>query len=100
VWTDVNTILPPNKELCFGGGANSPGIAPPSSQHQGGCHILMADGAIIFITDSVEAGDIHFGNVWLNGTGASAPGSRSPYGLWGALGTRASKEVIQEQLNQ
>lgn len=100
VWSDVNTILPPNKELCFSGGANSPGTAPPSSRHQGGCHILMADGAVIFITDSVEAGDIHFGNVWLSGTGASAPGSRSPYGLWGALGTRASREVIQEQLNQ
>ncbi|MGB0761366.1 MAG: hypothetical protein ACPGPS_17610, partial [Rubripirellula sp.] len=28
------------------------------------------------------------------------PGSESPYGLWGALGTRASKETIEEQLNQ
>ncbi len=26
--------------------------------------------------------------------GASAPGSKSPYGLWGALGTRAAREVI------
>ena len=60
----------------------------------------MADGAVIFITDSIEAGDVHHGNVWLNGTGESSPGSASPYGLWGALGTRASSEIIKEQLNQ
>ena len=62
--------------------------------------MLMADGAIVFITDSIEAGDVHEGNVWLNGTGASTVGMPSPYGLWGALGTRASYEVVQEQLNQ
>jgi hypothetical protein len=60
----------------------------------------MADGAVIFITDSIEAGDIHHGNVWLNGSGASIPGSASPYGLWGALGTRASRERISEPLNE
>ncbi|HBV66319.1 MAG TPA: general secretion pathway protein GspG, partial [Rhodopirellula sp.] len=31
---------------------------------------------------------------------ATAPGSKSPYGLWGALGTRAVGETIEEQLNQ
>ena len=30
----------------------------------------------------------------------TVPGSKSPYGLWGALGTRASNEVVEEQLNQ
>ena len=37
------------------------------------------------------------------GVMARAPPPRdqqSPYGLWGALGTRASKETIEEQLNQ
>jgi prepilin-type N-terminal cleavage/methylation domain-containing protein len=104
VWTDFNTILPPNRELCLGGGGNggvgAPGVAPASSRHPGGAHVLMSDGAIIFITDSIEAGDVHHGNVWLNGIDESVPGSPSPYGLWGALGTRASSEVIQEQLNQ
>ena len=105
-WTMMNTILPPNREMCFGGGANlgSPndtdGVAPPSSRHQGGCHVLMGDGAVIFLTDSIEAGNAKQENVWLNGTGLATKGSMSPYGLWGALGTRASKENVEEQLNQ
>jgi prepilin-type processing-associated H-X9-DG protein len=109
VWSMMNTILPPNRELCFGGGGNtnSPndadGVVPPSSRHQGGCHILMGDGAVIFMTDSVEAGNSMHPNVWLNGDTETPPavaGSMSPYGLWGALGTRASKESVEEQLNQ
>ena len=58
------------------------------------------------MTDSVEAGDSRAPMVWLNGmnTGPSppsnVPGSASPYGLWGALGSKASKETIEEQLNQ
>ncbi len=104
VWNDVLTILPPNDELCLGGGNNggvgAPGTAPMSSRHQGGAHVLMADGAVIFMSDSVEAGDQRHENVWRNGAGAAMPGSQSPFGLWGALGTRAAKEVIEEELNQ
>ncbi|EMI43243.1 DUF1559 domain-containing protein [Rhodopirellula sp. SWK7] len=103
VWSGMNTILPPNTELCFGGGgtASSPndtfGTGSASSRHQGGAHVLMADGAVKFITDSIEAGDATIGNVWRDGFGARAPGRESPYGLWGALGTRASKEVIDQE---
>jgi prepilin-type processing-associated H-X9-DG protein len=101
-FTDFNTILPPNRETCLGGdpgdGVNVPGVATVSSRHQGGAHILMGDGAIKFITDSIEAGDVHDGNVWSGSTGHSAPGSVSPYGLWGGLGTRSSGEVIDSEL--
>ncbi len=103
VFTEFNTIRPPNAELCLGDateGVYAPGIATASSRHQGGAHILMGDGAVVFITDSIEAGDAHDGNVWLNGTGPSTKGQKSPYGLWGSLGTRASKENVEEQLNQ
>ena len=64
----------------------------------------MADGAVIFMTESVEAGDSRSPQVWLNGANVGPPsnvvGAPSPYGLWGALGTRGNKETIQEQLNQ
>ncbi|MDF1844473.1 MAG: DUF1559 domain-containing protein [Rubripirellula sp.] len=99
-FTSINTILPPNSELCVRFGPTGFGVLPPSSQHQGGCHVLMADGAVVFVTDSIEAGDSTNGTVIRSGTGNRAPGSKSPYGLWGALGTKASRETIEEQLNQ
>ncbi len=103
-FTGVHTIHPPNAPVCGGNNIGNTGMFPPSSRHQGGAHILMADGAVIFITDSVEAGNQRSPNVWQSGNivgpPSNVPGSQSPYGLWGALGTRASKETIQEQLNQ
>ena len=105
-YTSITTILPPNREVCIGGGGDfDTGVLPPSSRHQGGAHVLMGDGAVIFMTDSVEAGDSRHPVVRNNG-GINAshpgtiPGSKSPYGLWGALGTRAYKENVEEQLNQ
>jgi hypothetical protein len=53
----------------------------------------MADGAIKFITDSIEAGNQSASSPF-EGSTTSPAGSQSPYGLWGALGTRAYKEVI------
>ncbi len=54
---------------------------------------IMADGAVRFITDSIESGD----------QSAVAPplapqGIPSPYGLWGSLGTRASKEELKSDI--
>ncbi|KAA5539580.1 DUF1559 domain-containing protein [Roseiconus nitratireducens] len=101
MWSGFTTILPPNREICQQGGAtapaNVPGVFPPSSRHQGGVHVLMSDGAVTFITDSIEAGNSHAPMV--RGGAAYTPvGSKSPYGLWGALGTRASSEVIDQSL--
>jgi prepilin-type N-terminal cleavage/methylation domain-containing protein/prepilin-type processing-associated H-X9-DG protein len=96
VFCNMNTILPPNRELCVGWNTVSAGLWPPSSRHQGGVHVLMGDGAVKFVTDSIEAGDqtsAHVGNE----ANFLPAGSRSPFGLWGSLGTRASKEVIDEE---
>jgi prepilin-type processing-associated H-X9-DG protein len=46
-------------------------------RHRGGTHVLMGDGAVRFITDSIEAGD-------------HSRSEKSQYGLWGRLGTRAN----------
>ncbi len=106
-WADMrvndsgcHTILPPNQEICWVNNVGNTMIGTMSSRHQGGCHVLMGDGAVVFMTDSVEAGSSRSPVVWMNGTGASAPGSKSPFGLWGALGSKASYETIEEQLNQ
>jgi len=92
LFSAVTTCSPPNRALCVGNTATAPTIAPPSSRHQGGVHVLMGDGAVKFITDSIEAGDQTSAHVG-NNANSLAPGLPSPFGLWGALGTRASKEI-------
>ncbi|MGB7328655.1 MAG: DUF1559 domain-containing protein, partial [Rubripirellula sp.] len=98
--TQVFTVLPPNSENCVGIWIDSSGTMPAASRHQGGAHVLMGDGAVVFMTDSVEAGDRRAGGVRRGQGGTRSPGSQSPYGLWGALGTKANSETIEEQLNQ
>ncbi|MCM2374768.1 DUF1559 domain-containing protein [Aporhodopirellula aestuarii] len=95
-FTGITTISPPNDEICLQVNHINVGNLPPSSRHQGGCHVLMSDGAVKFVTDSIEAGNQASATVQLGGN--PPPGSQSPYGLWGSLGTRASKEVIKEGL--
>lgn len=101
--------MPPNQGMCGSfGSLLSPllgGVAPASSRHVGGAHVLTADGAVRMVSDSIDAGDPHQSTVYvdLNGDGnladSSAPpsqaGAMSPFGVWGALGTRASSEVPQ-----
>jgi prepilin-type N-terminal cleavage/methylation domain-containing protein/prepilin-type processing-associated H-X9-DG protein len=90
----VTTISAPNNEVCMiNGHSFNEGILPPSSRHQGGVHVLMGDGAVKFITDSIEAGNQNSAMVG-TAAGLLPPGSQSPFGLWGSLGTRASKETI------
>jgi prepilin-type N-terminal cleavage/methylation domain-containing protein/prepilin-type processing-associated H-X9-DG protein len=99
-YSAMNTILPPNSETCMSLEDTSPGVLSASSRHQGGAHVLMGDGAVIFITDSIEAGNSSAPTIVRWGTGARAPGAASPYGLWGSLGSRAAREVVSESLNQ
>ncbi|WP_404311017.1 DUF1559 family PulG-like putative transporter [Neorhodopirellula lusitana] len=91
--TAFYTILPPNRESCTDRDHRSAGVYGASSRHQGGVHILMGDGAVKFITDSIEAGSSKatrdFGGPY---------GRKSPFGLWGALGTKNGKESIEEEL--
>ncbi len=89
-YTGFQTILTPNKPSCYNNTDDrAMGWTTASSRHQGGVHVLMGDGAVKFITDSIEGGDLY---------ATRSTGQQSPYGLWGKLGTRASAEVIDEEL--
>lgn len=93
VCTGFTAILPPNNGVEVAGmDISSPTVAPPSSAHPGGVHVLLADGSTKFIFDSIECGDLWGGTIRLGMTGDLAPGSPSPFGLWGALGTRAAND--------
>lgn len=92
----VTTNRAPNTELCLNGPSElTEGNWSISSRHQGGAHILMGDGAVIFVSDSMDSGNPRAGQ-----HDDIQPGVASPYGLIGALGTRANREIIDEQLNQ
>ena len=93
LYTSFTAIRPPNKPVYLGGGDSASGHLTASSRHQGGAHVLMADGAVKFITDSIESGNQNAPTPY-NSDGATTAGIQSPFGLWGALGTRASKETV------
>ncbi len=92
VWSNFTTISPPNSGLCMETNYFNSGILPPGSRHQGGCHVLMGDGAVKFVTDSIESGNQQSAQVG-NAANMLPPGGQSPYGLWGALGTKGASET-------
>ncbi|QDV43985.1 Type II secretion system protein G precursor [Stieleria neptunia] len=107
-YSAMHTMLPPNNANCVNTGSDgnhSGVISTAGSRHTGGAHVLMGDGAVIFMTDSVDGGNPELPTVCVQRSGnsfpiSSLPGSESNYGLWGALGTRDASETIEEQLNQ
>jgi prepilin-type N-terminal cleavage/methylation domain-containing protein/prepilin-type processing-associated H-X9-DG protein len=100
MYAAVHICLPPNSPSCSRNNSdNNYGVYSAGSRHQGGAHVLMGDGAVIFMTDSVEGGDPNI-DMPSRGGGQTYTGMQSPYGLWGALGTRDADETIEEQLNQ
>lgn len=95
--TGFQTILPPNSPSATTGDGKLEGVMSVSSNHDGGVHVLFADGRVMFVTNSIDAGDPTTPSVALIKDDArkyTPPGSESPYGLWGALGTRANRERI------
>lgn len=89
-----NTIIPPNGPSCQSGtnlnADASNAVQPPSSYHPGGVNALMGDGRVIFASASIDSGNLT----------AQAPGkgskAESPFGVWGALGTKAAQDLVGE----
>jgi hypothetical protein len=90
----MTTILPPNSAVCcVGNGTVSPhwfaGVWTATSEHPGGVLVSMADGSVRFISNTIDTG-----NLAVVAPAANA-GGPSPYGVWGALGTRQGGESSQ-----
>jgi len=96
-WTDgqaekigFNTVLPPNSPSCINGtnqnGDGTTVLLPPTSNHPGGVLGLMCDGSARFVTETIDTGDL---------TAGQTNSGQSPYGVWGAMGSRDGGEVAQ-----
>ena len=90
----VSTILPPNNAVCMiGTGSVSPhwfaGIWTPTSEHTGGVQVAFGDGSIRFLNDNIDSGNLASVAPTLNSSG-------SPYGVWGALGSKNGGETPVE----
>ena len=100
------TILPPNSPSCFfsvvvsGDSSSDSGIFSASSNHTGGVNCVFVDGAVRFVSDSI---DYQPSGTVSDGTGGTrprtwaddftvAPTGQSLYGVWGALGTPSGGE--------
>ncbi|MGI9471118.1 MAG: DUF1559 domain-containing protein [Rubripirellula sp.] len=97
LYTGFNTILPPNREIVmYEDRDDCWGVLGSSSRHQGGANVAMVDASVRFVTDSIDAGDSNQPSVY-DGS-VNPPESQSPYGVWGALGTRDSGELGPQQI--
>lgn len=84
-----NAVLPPNSPSCVNLG-DDPfqrlGYFSATSKHTGGVNILLFDGAVRFVTQTIDAGkpsDMQ-----------ARFGGQSPYGVWGALASTSQGESV------
>jgi hypothetical protein len=98
-YTGFNTVLPPNSPSCseFNDEWHW-GLFSAGSRHSGGCFVLMGDGAVRFISENIDAGNPSAATP--DSPMSSEPNDRgpgrSPYGVWGALGTARQGEPVSE----
>ncbi len=85
-----NTVLPPNSIGCTAGQSEwgEEAILPPDSYHPGGVNALIADGSTRFISETIDSGNVSAPEP----SKQNPPNGRSPYGVWGALGSKSGGE--------
>ncbi|MDR2440946.1 MAG: DUF1559 domain-containing protein [Planctomycetaceae bacterium] len=77
-----HTVLPPNSPACLNRTSGDIGIFTPTSNHKGGVNVSLADGSVRFISETIDAGTAN----------AAVSSGASPFGAWGALGSRDGRE--------
>ncbi len=101
--TGFTTVLPPNSISCISAGwIADNGFHSATSHHQGGVNVALGDGAVRFVADTIncegqsynpfsdQANNYNAGG-WFN---SWEPAGMSPYGVWGALGSRNGGETV------
>jgi prepilin-type processing-associated H-X9-DG protein len=100
-YTLFYTIMPPNSPSCGNGGPESEALITASSYHPGGVNVAMCDASVRFVSDNVNAGNQAISLADFSPDPDTNPiqhyAGPSPWGIWGAMGTRAGGEPIINQ---
>ncbi len=82
------TVMPPNSPHCLNGTAHySNSLVSAGSYHSGGVNAVFGDGAVKFISETINCGDQN------TTTDPNNKAMKSPFGVWGAYGTIAGGET-------
>lgn len=105
-----HSIIPPNGPTCYRmdgeydygrrpdddsihakpGSPGDHGLITANSYHPGGVNVCMGDGSVRFVSETIDAGDQSALAAFSNLSGFRP----SPFGVWGAMGTRSSGEAV------
>ena len=91
-----NTVMPPNGPSCSNGNWDDRwAIVAASSNHTGGVNTLRLDGSVDFVSETVQTNLTGMDNRTDGNEPVAGPTSgKSPYGIWGAMGTPQGGESV------
>ncbi|HUT90127.1 MAG TPA: DUF1559 domain-containing protein [Thermoguttaceae bacterium] len=88
LFSGFNTVLPPNAPSCLSTTWwEDSTVVTPTSYHPGGVVLALGDASVRFISETISTGDPTLPEVY------AGP---SPYGVWGALGSKDGGETLGE----
>ncbi len=80
-----STNVPPNSVACIWSNSYPWLVGGAQSYHSGGVNVAMMDGSVRFVSDTIDTGNLNAYQV---------TSGKSPYGVWGAMGTPNGGETV------